>query len=268
VTWELDTAAYLSGVSLIFLGRVSELAERLPLQIEEARARGNLYGETLLRMQCNWFVSLSHGDVAAARTDVGHATDEWLRGGVLVQNIAQMIHGAGIELYEANAEEAWRMVSSAWSRLEAALFLRIESVRVAAGDARGRVALAAAQVVTDPAERSRLMAVAHAQARALRGEAWPTARGQRLLLEAGILTAEDEREGAMRRLREAIAELDAQELALFAAAARYRLGELIGGPEGAALVTRVKLDMAELGVAEPEKMVRLYAPVRGVAKSR
>jgi hypothetical protein len=52
----------------------------------------------------------------------------------------------------------------------------------------------------------------------------------------------------------------AADLALFDAAARRRLGELLGGDEGAALVRKATTWMEAQGVVNPERITELLAP--------
>jgi len=66
VAWELDNAAFFAGFSLVGCGRIRELARRLPAQLDDARARGDLYGEIFLRMQCSCS-SISRTETSPAR---------------------------------------------------------------------------------------------------------------------------------------------------------------------------------------------------------
>jgi hypothetical protein len=50
-------------------------------------------------------------------------------------------------------------------------------------------------------------------------------------------------------------------MALYAAAARRRLGELLGGAEGAALIEAADDWMAGQGVARPERLTALFVPL-------
>jgi hypothetical protein len=80
------------------------------------------------------------------------------------------------------------------------------------------------------------------------------------LRRAGILTARDDKDGAVRELRTALPALDTAELGLHAAAARVRLGALLGGDEGTALREAGLGKLRAEEVKNPDAMVALYAP--------
>jgi hypothetical protein len=81
-----------------------------------------------------------------------------------------------------------------------------------------------------------------------------------MLLRAGIHAVRREREAAAGELQAAVSGLDQAELALNAAAARRRLGELQGGDEGRARVEEANAWMRGQGIKDPARMTALYAP--------
>lgn len=64
----------------------------------------------------------------------------------------------------------------------------------------------------------------------------------------------------MRHLRAAIAFFTAEETPLYAHPARRRLGRLLGGAEGAALVAESDAWMAAQGVRNPERLTAMVLP--------
>ena len=62
---------------------------------------------------------------------------------------------------------------------------------------------------------------------------------------------------------EAASGFDAVDMAMHAAAARLRLGELIGGDEGDDLVRAAREWMASQEIANPERMTDMLATCRG-----
>ena len=87
---------------------------------------------------------------------------------------------------------------------------------------------------------------------------WARALGQ--VASASHLAARNERDAAIVRMRAAVLALDECGMDLHRAAAQLRLGEWIGGPEGASLVTDADARMAELGVVNPARFVNAHVP--------
>jgi hypothetical protein len=80
------------------------------------------------------------------------------------------------------------------------------------------------------------------------------------LLRAGVAAREGDQSRAVDALGMAIAEAQAAEMSLCAAAAQRRLGELLRGTQGAELLLEADRRLASLGVAAPAKMVEVIAP--------
>ena len=80
-------------------------------------------------------------------------------------------------------------------------------------------------------------------------------------LRAGIARVRGRDEERVRRLLEAAAaEFDACDMALHAAAVRRRLGDLIGGTEGAALVAAADTWMRAQGIVNATRMTTMLVP--------
>jgi hypothetical protein len=80
------------------------------------------------------------------------------------------------------------------------------------------------------------------------------------LLEASIAVLVGHREDAVAPLRNAVAAFDSIEHALYAAVARCRLGEVLGGDEGAALATQGRLFLSAGGARAPERVLHVFSP--------
>jgi hypothetical protein len=75
-----------------------------------------------------------------------------------------------------------------------------------------------------------------------------------------VAHARGDRTLAVSELGQALARFEASGMALHAAVANRRLGELLGGDEGPARTARADLWMATAGVADPAALVRMLAP--------
>ncbi len=78
------------------------------------------------------------------------------------------------------------------------------------------------------------------------------------LLRAGLAPRASEE--AVDHLRHAIADADANDMALCAAAARDRLGRLVGGDDGAAPRARAARYVVDEGISEPDRVFEAAVP--------
>jgi hypothetical protein len=101
-------------------------------------------------------------------------------------------------------------------------------------------------------------------ARRLRREGARWAAPLAALLDAGVSAARDDTAGAVSDLERAEQGFAEVNMALHAAVARRRRGELVGGTEGAALVEAANAWMHAQGIVRPDGIVGMLAPGRFV----
>jgi eukaryotic-like serine/threonine-protein kinase len=251
VAWELDNASFFAMFSLLHCGRVRELAERLPALLEDARARGDLYGEVLLRLQCSWFVALAADDPTSADEDLAVITETWAHDRFLLQHAWRMISAVEVALYRGDGEGAWAIIEETWPKLRASQLLRAQSMRVRGKMARARAALATGRI--DVVAR---------EAKDIASERFPLAKGWALLLQACLLDARRARSAAADAFGLAADELETQKARLWSWSARLRHGELLGGDEGAALVAGAEEAMRAEGIVDPSALARIFVVSR------
>jgi hypothetical protein len=113
------------------------------------------------------------------------------------------------------------------------------------------------QGCADPAHAR---AIARTDARALRHTRNPCAPGSAALVEAALAQVDGQSDRTATHLRSAIDNLGANEMAMYAAAARRRLGELLGGDEGRALLAQGDATMLAQGVKNLDLMTEMLVP--------
>jgi hypothetical protein len=176
-----------------------------------------------------------------------------------VQHWFDLMAQAQLALYEGDGRAAHARVAEVWSALERSLLLRIQLVRCEAWHLRARCALAAA--AADPGAAGPLRAAAARDARRILGErvAW-AAPFAHLVLAA---VAGGREPGRRAALEHAVHGFAAGGLELYAAAARRRLGEAIGGDEGRTLVAAADAWLAAERLRAPDRWVAMLAPGLG-----
>ncbi len=82
------------------------------------------------------------------------------------------------------------------------------------------------------------------------------------ILAATAANARGARTEALASLRAAIQRSETADMSLYAAAARHRLGRVLGGDEGSRLVDEAAEAMASEGVRVPERFASMLVPGR------
>jgi len=122
--------------------------------------------------------------------------------------------------------------------------------------------MAASMMTSDDHHRGALLAVARKTIRQLRRQDAPHATAMADLLATGLGTVIPRvaRNDVAMLLENTALAFAQEEMALFAAAARRRLGEISGGARGSALVSGADAWMNAHGIQNPERMTLMLAP--------
>jgi hypothetical protein len=86
------------------------------------------------------------------------------------------------------------------------------------------------------------------------------------LVGAGLAVLRGDLDAAAAGYRSAALGLDAADTTTVANAARWRLGELLGGDDGRALVEQARAALLADGIVRPDRVVATYAPVAADAR--
>jgi tetratricopeptide (TPR) repeat protein len=259
--WESDVATQFGIFALAYLGEMKEVSRRVPLALAEAKARGDLYASTALRVAdsgCNaWVLS---GDPDACRADVEEAMARWSNRGFHIEHYWELNTLTMCDLFAGRAEDAYARIVSRWGALVRSQLLRVQFVRVVGRRSRATAAIAAAESAAS--RRDELLADARRTAAQIAREQMAWATPIAMMLRAGANAA---RGGAVADatvglLREAVRGFEAAEMALFTATARRTLGKVIGGDEGHTLVREADAWMQSQGIANASATARMLAP--------
>jgi hypothetical protein len=257
VTWELDTSHNIELPSLYYLGEVAELKRRTSLILKEAQERGDLYLLVMTGAYIRPILRLAADEVEGAEEELTEVLGQWTRQGFHVQHLVGLLRRIDISLYREDAARALQRAAELWSSFTGSLLSRVQHIRVLACHFRARSALALAASAPNAAP---LLATAARDARQLERERVPWAAAFARLIRAGVAACRGDAAGAAARLAEAALALDGLDMALYAAAARRRLGRLRGGAEGRGLVASAEAWMAGQQVANPARMTALLVP--------
>ncbi|MCM3905133.1 MAG: protein kinase [Pyrinomonadaceae bacterium] len=256
VTWELTIANRFMLNSLVNLGRIAEVSRRVPVLLAAALEQGNIFAAMDLRTRLN-LIWLAADDPDGGRAEVIEALKAWPHEGFHLQHYTSMHALAQIELYTGDAEVAWKHIQGQWKALEQSMLLRIQVLRIEAMHLQARAALATAAVSNDKKPRLKVagnMAQRIAREKIAWGQPFAT------LVRAGIAHQEGESSKVVNLLSEAVDSFDLADIDLYAAAARRRLGEIVGSERGRHLIAEADTWMRKQEIKNPSAMARMLAP--------
>ncbi|WP_437983549.1 serine/threonine-protein kinase [Sorangium sp. So ce117] len=259
VTWERSWAHTFSVWALWYGGETREFMRRVPMYLQAADERGDRYLATSLRSSQSNAYWLVGDDPDSALRQAQDAIRSWSKAGFQLQSYFDLVARAHIGLYRGEGEATYRLFAEQRAGLESSLVLRIQAVRIIITHLRACAALAAAAAST-PADAEPLYEEATRAARKIDAEHMPWADPLAAAVRAAIAAARGEGEVAVQQLADAVRGFEAAGMALYAAAARRRHGELLKGDEGRAAVEAANGWMHDQGIVSPDRMTAMLLP--------
>ncbi|WP_437636729.1 serine/threonine-protein kinase [Sorangium sp. So ce854] len=261
VAWELGTTSRFMMVAHYHRGELDALARLAAPRCADADARGDLYAGSFFRVGLTYIVSLAADRPDAARDEVLGAMARWPRRAFDHLDCLETVALGRIDVYAGAPLAAWRRIEDRWRKITWSFLPRFQYYRVLIHHLRASAALEAAAREGSGARRSRaLLREAERDAERLSREGAPWALPMAASLRAAVAAQRGHTAAALSLLGSAAAGFDAREMALFAACARRRRGELLGGEEGRSLVGAADAWMAGQGIRNPARMARIFAP--------
>ncbi len=257
--WERTTFRLFIGWSLYYLGELAELTRRVTPLYADAVDRGDRYAAWGFLLGLAHVAHLNALGAPETRRLIDETTRSWSKERYYLRDYYALLALTQVDLFEGEGVSAHRRMVDNWRGLSRSLLLMIPSVRVEADHLRARSALAAASRLPS-ARRASLLAEAARHTRRLARQRAPWARALALPLAAASAWQDHDTARAVKLLRDSVDALDRAQMKLFAAAARRRLGELVGGDEGSEQRAMADRFFAEQQVRDPERMVEMLAP--------
>jgi tRNA A-37 threonylcarbamoyl transferase component Bud32/tetratricopeptide (TPR) repeat protein len=254
--WEISSMVMFGAWSLFHLGRTAELSRRLPLSIQEAREHGNRYLLTNVRIGLCNSMWLAADDVERAEHELTDAMRDWGSPDQQIQQYYELIARAHIDLYRGRGTSALARIDGRWLAMRRAFLFELQLVALEAWHLRARAALSSFDETGD----ARLLARAETCVRAMEREHMDWSDPLAAIVRGAILAARGQRAAADALLGESAEKLDRLGMILWAAAARWRRGELCGGERGAAFVAEAEAVARAEAIASPEAYFRMLAP--------
>lgn len=264
-SWELFFVRERSLVSLFFLGEIAKLGRRLPALVQEAEERGDLYAAAAFRLGmgiCPQVVWLAADKPDEARRELQRVLVEWPpeQAFDVTWRVWTRAAATDIALYSGESPSVStrrRATLEHWLRR---LTPKWQLWFVHNHFTAARRRLAAAAGCRDTRTHLALLEQAEAEADTIAGEGTHWGQPLSLLIRAGAAVTRGRVEDAVRLLASAEAGFVAADMALHAAVARRRRGELVGGDEGRALADAADAWMGGQSIRNPARITAMLAP--------
>ena len=258
VDWELTTAHTFALSALVFLGRWSDHARIFPDLVQQAEARGDRYGAVSLPLLAYTYVhKLAADRPAEARGILRQTVADWPHKEFQLQQCDALVGEAETFLYEGNARDACEMLQSRWPELRCANLLDLQFYRVLITGLKARTNLTLACCENGSAA-TRLMRAVRRDARVLAKQKTQWATGLGYLLQAGIATAEQRADVAMRHLHAAQTVFAATHMEHYLAVTRLRMFQI--DPRHTVEHELGMRWMREQGIVAPSRIADMLAP--------
>ena len=256
VAWEIGTARHLALSSAWHMGRIAELRPRLARALDEDDRSGDRRRTALQPM-----MDLMDDREAAARDALAHAA-KGLPREVAMQQWQHMESSALVELYAGEPAKAVELVERQLPAFRRAFLMRAYVVHVFTAFVRATACLGAlAHGAPGP---GRLRASIQHACRGL--DEIADTRPMTQLFEAELAVLRGDLDTAVASYRLAATGFHGIDMMLTAEAARWRLGELLGGDEGRILVSQASASLSAEGIVRPDRVVAMLAPVAADAR--
>jgi hypothetical protein len=257
VAWEIATARSFQLWGSAQLGRLGNLRSLQAAYLRDAQERGDVYAVVTLSAGDNVLSWLAGDDPDGARRATAEAMGRWSKQAFHVEHFYELVALTHVDLYAGRAGDALARMRDRWKPLRRSLMPQtVQLVRIQSLFCRARSALAVASERSDDA----LLGAAARDARAIERERMPWAQPQAKLVQAAVARIRGDEARAASLLRDAAAGFERAGMALYAAAARRRLGMLVGGDEGRTMREAAEARLAAEGVAAPARLVATLAP--------
>jgi hypothetical protein len=254
--FELGSARAFRVWSAMMQGSFREVLALVPLYVEEAEDRGDLYSATYQMTGFSNVAWLTRDDVNEARKRLALVEERWPPERFDVPRYMNLMAAAHIELYAGDGVAAYRRVLRDWASLRWGVAFRAQITRFGMRFARGLSALAA----YDATGKRSLLADAASCAKAIRAEGVVWSRCFAEILASGVAAREQRLEACVSHLERAEADATVTGMRLHRVVVRYRRGELIGGDTGRALTDDAVAFMQGEAIQRPERMLAMLSP--------
>ncbi|HKU44090.1 MAG TPA: AAA family ATPase, partial [Polyangiales bacterium] len=262
VEWELDSVNVYDQLSALYAGDYADIARTTPGWQDQAMRRRRVWAATMFTGFAGMPAWLVSDDVASYRAKLDEARALWRETsdpgwpGFLL-----LYAEALLSVYEGQPARGFDRMAQQHASAQRLVITRTLTGALGYATHRGRCAAAAlGRGNVARGERPQLVAALRESIAVLKRKGLVRSAGMGSMLAAALAANQGRDDEMQSELRSAIAAFERAGAKMHLAAARRRLGQLLGGAEGAQLTAAGERFMREQGVRELEGMTELNCP--------
>ncbi len=247
--------------ALAFLGRLGELARRIPALLRDAIERDDLFAQIGVGLGPTHVAWLARDDARTMRQTCADAMQRWTQAGFHFQHLCALFSLTSADLYEGDAAAASARVEAGWASVRRSLQLRTQFVRIDCWYLRGRAAVSLA--FTDPKAHAPALRRARGAAARIEREKMAWSQGLPHALHAAIAQIGGHTPEAVKWLELGERAFLAASMRMHAASCAYQRALLTGEQDP----TRGEAVLREEGVRDPARFANVLVPMRRIRAS-
>jgi eukaryotic-like serine/threonine-protein kinase len=255
--WETNTSQMFALYSRFYLGDFREMVQFYPNAMREARDRGDLYSLANYGTFARPRARMISDRPELGLVELTELAKEWSQDRFPIQCSNTHILCAELYLYCGENSVALQHATANQELVGRSLLSRFQHFRILTLDMAARTLLSVARESSNPDE---MLHSVERRARQLEREKRPDCNAMACLFRAAVAMHRRQAEAAEPLLEQAIQLFEAAEMEANVAAARRRLGQIVGGDRGSELVDAADAWMSGQGVCNPARMTRVFAP--------
>jgi hypothetical protein len=261
VTWERDTASIFEVDGLRWRGSWYRMKQSLPLLLEDARSRGDLYAESILQMHAGSCAEIANDNPDAAREGL-RILERWSNTGFHVEHLVETHNQVEIALYLGRGEDALTRILRLWPALKSSLLLHVQTLNIQMRSLLARTYVSASAAASAAEHRRSLLARAREQCKSIQKERAPWGDALAQIVLANIDLAVGSREAAFVSFRQAEDLCQAAGMHLHWNVMRRCRGLLMQGEAGCRLLETSDHELQREGIVCPERFSYVISPTR------
>ena len=243
--------------SLLYLGELNKLCDRLPAIVKQAHERGDIYAITSLGTALSYMPCIIEDNPDKARKNMWEAIEKWSHEGFHLQHYWALLGQVQVEIYAGQGSTALKIINAQWSPMVKGLLLEVQNSLVEMLQLRARAALATLKTSDNS---KAVLASVEKDANKLLKEKVGTATAFAKLLLAAVAFNRHQKDQSINLLIQAEKHFEELNMALYKAAVQRRLGSLIEGEKGEKLIETANNWMKSQKIRNVEQMTEMFAP--------